>query len=178
MKRRIIWSDQCIHKFWPQRDQKRLGHLKKSLGMMDMCIYIINMHVCNTTNSLKYKKRRIRRRRIAPTKEKPKKIGRMVAPAQNFDLKILPEASAKLRWAGLGQKTSYLIASAVCMWSSGKKNAFDVGGPSSIDFIYFWEAAKLRCAGLAAPCLGRKWAEKDGCAQRTGAHARPKPTSL
>jgi hypothetical protein len=24
------------------------------------------MHVCNTTNSLKYKKRRIRRRRIAP----------------------------------------------------------------------------------------------------------------
>jgi hypothetical protein len=23
------------------------------------------------------------------------------------------------------------------MWSSGKKKAFDVGGPSSIDFIYF-----------------------------------------
>ncbi len=61
----------------------------------------------------------------------------MVAPAHNFDLKILPEASAKLRLAGLGQGTSYLIASAVCMWSSGKKNAFDVAGPSSIDIIYF-----------------------------------------
>jgi hypothetical protein len=42
------------------------------------------------------------------------------------------------------------------MWSSGKKNAFDVGGPSSIDFIYFWEAAKLRWAGAgrAAPPFG------------------------
>jgi hypothetical protein len=26
------------------------------------------MHVCNTTNSLKYKRRRIRRRRIAPAR--------------------------------------------------------------------------------------------------------------
>ena len=34
----------------------------------DGYVYIINMHVCNTTNSLKYKKRRIRRRRIAPTR--------------------------------------------------------------------------------------------------------------
>ncbi len=32
--------------------------------------------------------------------------------------------------------------------------------------------------GRAAPCLARQWAQKDGCAQRTGAHARPKPTSL
>jgi hypothetical protein len=39
---------------------------------------------------------------------------------------------------GRGQGTSYFTASAVCMWSSGKKSAFDVGGPSSIDFIYFW----------------------------------------
>jgi hypothetical protein len=31
-------------------------------------------------------------------KEKPKKIGRMVAPVHNFDPKILPEGSAKLRW--------------------------------------------------------------------------------
>jgi hypothetical protein len=79
-------------------DQKRIGHLKKSLGMMDMCISLI------------YKGKT------------EKKLGRMIAPAHNFDLR---------------QGTSYLIASAVCMWSSGKKNAFDVGGPSSIDFIYF-----------------------------------------
>jgi hypothetical protein len=42
-------------------DQKRLGPLEKPLRMTDICMYIINMHVCNTTNSLKYKKRRIRR---------------------------------------------------------------------------------------------------------------------
>ncbi len=29
----------------------------------------------------------------------------------------------------------------------------------------------------AAPGLAWQWAQKDGCAQRTGAHARPKPTS-
>ncbi len=40
--------------------------------------------------------------------------------------------------AGRGQGTSYFIDSSVCMWSSGKKKAFDVGSPSSIDFIYFW----------------------------------------
>ncbi len=44
----------------------------------------------------------------------------MVAPVYTFDPKILPEGSAKLRWAGRGA---------------------------------------------------------DGCAQRTGAHAGPKPTS-
>ncbi len=31
-------------------------------------IYIINMHVCNTTNRFKFKKRRIRRRRIVREK--------------------------------------------------------------------------------------------------------------
>jgi hypothetical protein len=35
-------------------------------------------------------------------KEKPKKIGRMVAPVHNFDPKILPEGSAKLRLAMRG----------------------------------------------------------------------------
>jgi hypothetical protein len=34
----------------------------------DGYVYIINMHVCNTTNRLKYKRRRIRRRRITPTR--------------------------------------------------------------------------------------------------------------
>ncbi len=33
-------------------------------------------------------------------KEKPKKLGRMVAPVHHFDPKILPERSANLRWAG------------------------------------------------------------------------------
>ena len=37
--------------------------------MTDMCTYVINMHVCKSTNSLKYKRRRKRRRRIAPTRE-------------------------------------------------------------------------------------------------------------
>ena len=32
--------------------------------------------------------------------------------------------------------------------------------------------------GRAAPRLRWQWVKKDGCAQRTGAHARPKPTSF
>jgi hypothetical protein len=50
-------------------DQKRLGPLEKPLRMKDMCTvrYIINMHVSNT-KFLKYKKRRIRKRRIVPTR--------------------------------------------------------------------------------------------------------------
>jgi hypothetical protein len=54
----------------------------------------------------------------------------MVAPIHNLDPTILPEGSAKLRGGG---------------------------GQSSIDFIYFWGAAKLQCEGArAAPC----WAWK------------------
>jgi hypothetical protein len=74
-------------------------------------------------------------------------------------------------------------------WSSGK--IFDPGGPSSglkVDlvsgnskFFFFadeYEAAKLRWGkGRVAPRLASQYAQKDGCAQRTGAHARPKPTS-
>jgi hypothetical protein len=44
----------------------------------------------------------------------------MVAPVHDLDPTILPEESAKLRGGG---------------------------GQSSIDFIYLWGAAKLRCAG-------------------------------
>ncbi len=81
-----------------------------------------------------------------------------------------------------GQGTSYITASAVCMWSSGKKNAFDVGGPSSIDFIYFWVSNEKQrsCDGWGGAGRARSalfFVAKDGCAQRTGAHARPKPTS-
>jgi hypothetical protein len=39
--------------------------------------------------------------------------------------------------------------------------------------------ATLRWAGgRAAPRLAWQLTQKDGCAQRTGAHARPKPTSI
>ncbi len=37
---------------------------------------------------------------------------------------------------------------------------------------------KLQCAGARSARLACFVAQKDGCAQRTGAHARPKPTSL
>ncbi len=48
-----------------------------------------------------------------------------------------------------------------------------------IVFFYLGGAAKLRWAvGRAAPGWVWQRAQKDGCAQRTGAHARPKPTSL
>jgi hypothetical protein len=50
-----------------QMDKKRLGPLEKPLRMTDK-VYIINMHTCNTKKSLKYKRRRIRRRRIAPNR--------------------------------------------------------------------------------------------------------------
>jgi hypothetical protein len=38
--------------------------------------------------------------------------------------------------------------------------------------------AAMGGGGRAAPCLVWQWADKDGCAQRTGAHARPKHTIL
>jgi hypothetical protein len=56
----------------------------------------------------------------------------MVAPVQNIDPKILPEGSAKLRWAGRGGRRPH-ISHSLCF--NGKKKALDVGGPSSIDFI-------------------------------------------
>ncbi len=58
-----------------------------------------------------------------------------------------------------------------------------MGGLSSTDLIYFWGSNKKqrscdgRGGGRAAPRLAWQWAKKDGCAQCTGAHARPKPTS-
>jgi hypothetical protein len=48
----------------PQKVQKRLGPFEKPLKMTEMCRSL----TCNTTNSLKYKRRRIRKRRIAPTR--------------------------------------------------------------------------------------------------------------
>ncbi len=35
----------------------------------------------------------------------------------------------------------------------------------------------MRGGGRAAPRWAWQWVQKDGCAQRTGAHSRPKPTS-
>ncbi len=56
--------------------------------------------------------------------EKPEKMRAYGRTVHNFDPKIFPEGS-------------YSIATASCVWSSGKKKAFDMGGPSLIDFIYF-----------------------------------------
>ncbi len=94
--------------------------------------------------------------------------------------KILPGGSAKLRWAGRGTGDLYFIASVV----QRKEKTLDVGGPSSIYFIYIFggwirnSEAATSGGGRAAPRLACQWARKDGCAQRTGAHSRPKPTSL
>ncbi len=62
--------------------------------------------------------------------------------------------------------------------SSGLQEAL-VSGNNKLYFLADeYEAAKLRWAGgRAAPCLAWQCAKKDECAQRTGAHARPKPTS-
>ncbi len=48
---------------------------------------------------------------------------------------------------------------------------------NSLFFKIFGEAAKLRWTGARSARLACFLAQKDGCAQRTGAHARPKPTS-
>ncbi len=93
------------------------------------------------------KERKIRReyqkekiKKLYKKRKKRKKLGHMVAPVHNIDLKYF------------------------------------------VDFIYFWRSNKKHKAamdggGRAAPRLGWQCAQKDGCAQRTGAHARPKPTS-
>ena len=62
------------------------------------------------------KKKRITNRKYPKTIEKKKteKLGRLVALVHNLTPKILPEGSAKLRWAGRGGRgTSYFIASVV-----------------------------------------------------------------
>ena len=70
----------------------------------------------------------------------------MVAPEHNIDPKILPEESAKLRWAG--REAGDLIFQP--LWSNGKKKAIDVGGPSSIDFIVerLWCQRPIQCTVL------------------------------
>jgi hypothetical protein len=81
-------------------------------------------------------------------KEKPKKLGRMVAPV-HFDPKILPKGSAKLRK----------------MMETGEL------------FVVYRECDGRRGWARSAPFCACQSAQKDGCAQRTGAHARPEPTS-
>ncbi len=86
----------------------------------------------------------------------------MVA-AVHFDPKILPTGSAKLRWVGQGQGTSYFIA----LW----KNALVVGGPSSIDFIYFW-ASEKKSSAMGVGCGARRapvWA--NNTLKKTGARS-------
>jgi hypothetical protein len=91
----------------------------------------------------------------------------------NLDPTILPEGSAKLRSGGAWVAGGKGLPISWPLWSSGKKKAHDMGGPSSslkesiyflesssrgrpssIDFIYFLviekEAAKLPWAGVGA----------------------------
>ncbi len=42
---------------WPQIDKKKAWQPQK-IPRNDGYVYIITMHVCNTTNSLKYKKKK------------------------------------------------------------------------------------------------------------------------
>ncbi len=90
---------------------------------------------------LRKKKNKITKEKIQTyiKKEKPKKLGRTVAPAHKFDHKILREGSAKLRWAGPRD----LIFHSLC----------------SLHFIYFWGSNEKErsCDGQraeAAPHLG------------------------
>jgi hypothetical protein len=53
-------------------------------------------------------------------KEKPEKLGRMVAPVHYFDPKILPEGSADLRWAG--RLAGALIFHSLCGPAERKKS--------------------------------------------------------
>jgi hypothetical protein len=45
-------------------------------------------------------------------------------------------------------------------------------------FLGVGGSSEAAVSGRAAPRLPCYLAQKDGCAQRTGAHARPKPTSI
>ncbi len=80
----------------------------------------------------------------------------MVAPVHNLDPTILPEGSAKLRWGGGGGARDRV-----------RKILFIFGEQRSCDGR----------GGRAAPLWAWQWVKKDRCARRTGAHARPKPTS-
>jgi hypothetical protein len=55
-------------------------------------------------------------------KEKPKKLGRMVAPV-HFDPKILPKGSAKLRWVGpeFGPEGKQFVSGNSYFWGMYKK---------------------------------------------------------
>ena len=97
-------------------------------------------------------------------------VGRMVAPytlilTSNESKKAWPPRktpqndgyimSAELRWAG--------GASAVCMWFSGVKKAFDVGGPHWIDFCRMRSSeAAMGRGGRAAPRWGGNELKKTG----------------
>ena len=72
-------------------------------------------------------------------------------------------------------------------WSSGK--IYAPGDPSLglkedilfleiVYFLKFWGSSEAAMGGgRAAPQWACKLAKQNGCAQPTGAHARPKPTS-
>jgi hypothetical protein len=68
----------------------------------------------------------------------------MVAPVNNFDPKTIARRISETAIGAGGRGTHYFIASVV-QW---KEKSFDVGGPSSKDFIYFWGSnKKQQCDG-------------------------------
>ena len=79
----------------------------------------------------------------------------MVAPVHNFDPKILPEGSAKLRLAMRGQVDLIFHSLCVPVERKSLKKALDVGGPSSTDLIYFWGSNKKQRS-----CDGRGGAQR------------------
>ncbi len=156
---KLILTSNGSKKAWPPQKIPR----------NDEYVYIINMHVCNTKNSLKYKKRRIRRRRIAPTKEKPKNQG--VRSHRHIILTQKYCGKDQRSCDGRGQGTSYFIA-----WSSGVNKAFDVGGPNRIDFIYFWGSNEKQqsCDGQGGGAQRPVWGGNK--LKKTGARTRgPNP---
>jgi hypothetical protein len=88
---------------------------------------------------------------------------------------VSPEGSAKLRWAGRG--AGDLRFHSLC-------GSVERRGWPKFDRFYIFRdrirsgEAAMGGGGRAAPRFGWQWAQKEGCAQRTGGHARPKPTSF
>jgi hypothetical protein len=84
-------------------------------------------------NKNKLKKEKKNKKRI--TKRKDKKNYIKKGNNEKLDPTRLLEGSAKLRWGGGGGVGGRGLPISQPLWSSGKKKAHDVGGPSSIDFI-------------------------------------------
>ncbi len=97
----------------------------------------------------------------------------MVAPAHNFDPKILREGSAKLRWAGPRDLIFHSLCSLrVVQWS---EKSIWRGRPKLDRFLYIY-GGRMR-SNEAGKGGGARSAPFGVAMSSTGAHARPKSTS-